>query len=83
MRTMEARRSRSRAKGIEPLGIIKALDKIGRVVIPAEFRSRLGLRGGEDKVEVFLTREGLLMRKYEASGERNDVGKTNGAKKDV
>ena len=77
MTKMATRESRARIKSIEPLGVIKALDRIGRVVIPAEFRARLGLRGGEDKVEVFLTRDGLLMRKYEASGGKGDVGGTD------
>ena len=46
------------------VGIIKDIDHLGRVVIPKEFRDRLGLDKG---VEIILTREGVLIRnpKYE------------------
>lgn len=46
------------------VGVIKDIDHLGRVVIPKEFRDRLGLDKG---VEIVLTREGVLIRnsKYE------------------
>ncbi|MBQ3057220.1 MAG: AbrB/MazE/SpoVT family DNA-binding domain-containing protein [Clostridia bacterium] len=46
------------------VGIMKNIDNLGRVVIPKEFRDRLGLEKG---VEIVLTREGVLIRnsKYE------------------
>ena len=39
-------------------GIIKEIDKLGRIVIPKEFRERFGLL---DKVELTLTKEGVLI----------------------
>ena len=51
-------------KYIEAIGIVKEIDKVGRIVVPKEFRERLGL---EDYVEMVLTSEGVLIRssKYE------------------
>lgn len=46
----------------EKAGIIKEIDKLGRLVIPKEFRERLNL---EDSVEVLLTNEGVLIRNPE------------------
>jgi AbrB family looped-hinge helix DNA binding protein len=42
------------------IGIIKKIDKLGRLVIPKSYRERAGL--GEE-VEVVLTQEGVLVRK--------------------
>ena len=49
---------------VEEIGIIKIIDKLGRVQIPKDFRDRLGLKG---KIEVVLTKNGVLLRnsKYE------------------
>ena len=44
---------------IEAIGIVKEIDKVGRIVVPKEFRERLGL---EDYVEMVLTAEGVLIR---------------------
>ena len=41
------------------VGVIKEIDNLGRIVIPKEFRDRLGLG---KKVEVVLTGEGILIR---------------------
>lgn len=42
------------------IGIIKKIDKLGRLVIPKSYRDRADL--GEE-VEVVLTQEGVLVRK--------------------
>lgn len=44
------------------VGIIKEIDRLGRIVIPKEMRERLNL---ETKVEVILTDEGVLIRNSE------------------
>ncbi len=44
------------------IGIIKPIDDLGRLVIPKEIRERALL---EDKVEVILTDEGVLVRNAE------------------
>ena len=44
------------------IGIIKKIDELGRLVVPKEFRDRLGL--GE-YVEVVITEKGVLIRNSE------------------
>lgn len=46
----------------ETVGVIKEIDKLGRIVIPKEMRERHGLK---TKVEVVLTKEGVLLRNSE------------------
>ena len=44
------------------VGIIKEIDKLGRIVIPKEFRERFGM---EKEVEILVTEEGVLIRNSE------------------
>ena len=46
----------------ESVGIIKEVDKLGRIVIPKEMRERLSL---DKNVEVIVTKEGVLIRNPE------------------
>ena len=46
----------------ENIGVIKEVDRLGRIVIPKDFRERLFL---DDKVEVVLTKDGVLIRNPE------------------
>ncbi len=41
------------------IGIIKEIDRLGRLVIPKEIRARYGL---SDEVELVLTEEGILLK---------------------
>lgn len=41
------------------VGIIKEIDKLGRIVIPKEFRERLGLT---ETVEIIATEWGVVLR---------------------
>ena len=52
------------------VGIVKEIDKLGRIVIPKDFRDRLKL--GKE-VEVVLTKEGILIRsvEYELTKKEN------------
>ena len=43
----------------DTVGVIKEIDKLGRIVIPKEMRDRLGF---DTKVEVVLTKDGILLR---------------------
>lgn len=47
---------------VKIIGIIKEIDKLGRLQIPKEIRNRLGL-GAE--VELIVTQEGLLIKSNE------------------
>ena len=46
----------------ETVGIIKEIDNLGRIVVPKEMRDRLLL---DKKVEVVLTKDGVLLRNPE------------------
>lgn len=48
---------------MKSIGLIKKVDKLGRLGIPKEVRQRMDLNG---KVELIMTKEGLIVRKYEA-----------------
>ena len=44
---------------MDKIGILKEFDKLGRIVIPKELRTRYGL---DDKVEIIATKDGVLIR---------------------
>lgn len=45
-------------------GIIRALDSLGRVVLPIELRRALDL-SEHDRVEIFTDEDQIILRKYE------------------
>ena len=47
---------------MENIGIVKEIDKLGRIVIPKEFRDRFGL---SESVEIIGTKSGILLRNPE------------------
>lgn len=55
----------------EKTGIIKEIDNLGRLQIPKEIRTRLGLT---EKVELVVEKEGLLIKsvEYELVKVNND-----------
>lgn len=60
------------------VGIIKEVDKLGRVLIPKEFRDRFGLT---ERVEVVPTESGVLIRNPEyvlVRAEKEDKNKKGG-----
>ena len=46
----------------EQVGVIKAIDNLGRIVIPKEIRERLSL---DKKVEIIIIKDGALLRNPE------------------
>ena len=44
------------------IGIVKEIDKLGRIVIPKEFRERVGI---DKEVEIIVTDKGILLRNPE------------------
>ena len=57
---------------MKKIGVIKEIDRLGRIVIPKEYRERMMLG---DKVEIVLTQSGVLIRnpRYEmVKIEKND-----------
>lgn len=49
-------------------GFVRKIDKLGRICLPMEFRKREKLCTN-DKVEMIVTDDGLLMRKYDGDDE--------------
>ena len=47
---------------MEKIGIIKEIDNLGRLQIPKEIRTRLGLT---EKVELVVEKDGLLIKSIE------------------
>ena len=58
---------------MQPIGLIKEIDKLGRLGIPKEVRERMGLNV---RVELIMTCEGLLVRKYDG-GKKTQSCKDN------
>ena len=46
-------------------GIIRKVDSKSRVSIPKDFLDRTDIKSGENKVEIFLTKNGIFIRKGE------------------
>lgn len=45
-------------------GIIRDVDKMGRVVIPKEIRDQLNIKNEVDSLEVFIQGDNIVLRKY-------------------
>ena len=57
------------------IGVIKEIDKLGRIVIPKEYRERFRL---VDEVELIITDEGVLLKNPEFFlTKRTDKKKTD------
>ena len=57
-----------------PVGIIKEIDSLGRIVIPKDYRDRLSL---EKRVEIVLTADGILIKNpdYELTPIKDETKK--------
>ena len=55
------------------IDIIKEIDRLGRIVIPKEYRERLNLT---NEVEIVLTKEGVLIKnpKYVLVKKKDTMG---------
>lgn len=51
---------------METTGISRRIDSVGRIVIPVEIRTRLGIRSG-DQIEIFTHNNEIVLRKYDVS----------------
>ena len=50
-------------------GIVKRIDKLGRIVVPIEYYKQLGL-SREDEVEMFFTEDDeIVIRKYDGKNK--------------
>jgi len=48
---------------VKAIGIVRDVDQLGRVVIPSELRSTLGI-GTNTPLEIFVDGDMIVMRKY-------------------
>lgn len=46
-------------------GIVRALDKMGRVVIPKEYRDQLKMENEKDSFEIMLKGDTLILKKFQ------------------
>ena len=46
-------------------GIVRKVDKLGRVVIPMEFRRLLDLKNDEDSFEIFIEDDKIILKKHQ------------------
>lgn len=46
-------------------GVIRKVDSQSRVIIPKNFLERIGIKKSDDKVEIFLTKNGIFIKKGE------------------
>lgn len=58
---------------MDKVGIVKEVDKLGRIVIPEEIRERYGL---DTYVEIITTTEGVLLRNPEYSLVKKEISKS-------
>lgn len=47
-------------------GIVRGLDKLGRIVIPIEIRNNLKIKYN-DEIEIFVKDNSIILKKYEPS----------------
>lgn len=61
---------------MKSIGIVRRIDRLGRVVLPIEVRRRLELED-KDGVEIFVEKDRVILKKYEPCcifcGDAEDV----------
>ncbi len=62
---------------VKPLGIVRQVDDLGRLVIPAELRRTMGIGSGQP-MEMFATDHGVFIRRYEPGKPAPAGGKIEG-----
>lgn len=57
-------------------GIVRRLDKLGRITLPIELRRTLGV-GERDPLEIYVEEDRIILQKFEPAdifnGEKNDL----------
>ncbi len=47
------------------LGMVRAVDKMGRVVIPKSIRDQLDIKDDVDSFEIYMEGDNVILRKYQ------------------
>lgn len=63
---MQKLSDRQKGEIMKATGISRRIDSVGRIVIPVEIRTRLGIRSG-DPIEIFTHNNEIVLRKYDVS----------------
>ena len=48
-------------------GMVRPVDKLGRVVIPREIRRQFNITSAEDSFEIFVEDDKIILKKYQPS----------------
>ena len=63
-------------------GIIRTVDRMGRVVIPKEIRNQLKIRDTVDQLEIYMDGDSIVLKKYQPNcifcGEMENLISYNG-----
>lgn len=51
---------------MKSIGIVRRIDELGRIVLPAELRAKMGLKT-KDSLEIFVEDDRVILKKYEPS----------------
>ena len=51
---------------MKPIGIVRKVDELGRIVVPIELRRTLDI-AERDELEIYLDDDKIVLRKYEPS----------------
>lgn len=57
---------------MRPLGIVRKIDNLGRIVIPKEIRDVQGWKSGE-KMEMFVSDNKLVIQSFYAEREKHEM----------
>ena len=49
-------------------GIVRNVDKLGRIVIPAELRQKFGVKQNGGLLELYTQDDSIILKKYEPAG---------------
>lgn len=67
---------------MKSLGIVRMLDRNGRIVIPSELRKQLDMKNDEDCFEIFTENDSIILKKFAPAcvfcGEKGEVLTYNG-----
>jgi len=57
---------------LKSTGIVRSVDNLGRVVIPAELRNTLGI-DKQDPLEIYINNDKIILKKYQPNIEKDEV----------
>ncbi len=50
---------------VQPIGVTRPVDKMGRVVIPKEIRKQLNIENDKDSFEIYMQGDMVVLKKYQ------------------